>query len=369
MSRPARERPRPLERLRAGRDLDAATSFPSFAASARSRSSSATAPCPPCPGWPRAASIASRPPGSRNASTARRRRLFPRRHDPPSAEPGSRRIRAMACTARAISAAAVADAGAELILHGHSHKSTIYAIPGKDRMATCPSSASPPRAPPRPTRRTRSGALQPVPASSASAKPGNAPCASSASSASTAISCCDLSREDLLRSRPPIRSRFPHRAAPAFDERHRNLPLYARRLGFTETLTFQPASIRCAATHPAFQRLLDLTASCSASATSSSAPRSSSTPPPRADRPGAAPSASISTRTGWASSTPAMSSSASAASRSTRCSTGARRRRPALPDRVLLPIGGGKDSLVSVALLEAAGVEFTPSPSTPRARS
>ncbi len=33
---------------------------------------------------------------------------------------------------------------------------------------------------------------------------------------------------------------------------------------------------------------------------------------------------------------------------------------PALRDRALLPIGGGKDSLVSVQLLEAAGVEFTP---------
>jgi hypothetical protein len=33
---------------------------------------------------------------------------------------------------------------------------------------------------------------------------------------------------------------------------------------------------------------------------------------------------------------------------------------PALPDRALLPIGGGKDSLVSVALLEDAGVDFTP---------
>ena len=33
---------------------------------------------------------------------------------------------------------------------------------------------------------------------------------------------------------------------------------------------------------------------------------------------------------------------------------------PALEDRALLPIGGGKDSLVSVELLEAAGVEFTP---------
>jgi len=32
----------------------------------------------------------------------------------------------------------------------------------------------------------------------------------------------------------------------------------------------------------------------------------------------------------------------------------------ALPDRALLPIGGGKDSLVSVELLEAAGVAFTP---------
>jgi len=31
-----------------------------------------------------------------------------------------------------------------------------------------------------------------------------------------------------------------------------------------------------------------------------------------------------------------------------------------LPDRALLPIGGGKDSLVSVELLEAAGVDFTP---------
>lgn len=33
---------------------------------------------------------------------------------------------------------------------------------------------------------------------------------------------------------------------------------------------------------------------------------------------------------------------------------------PALPDRTLLPIGGGKDSLVSVDLLAHAGVEFTP---------
>ncbi|MDB5561520.1 MAG: hypothetical protein JWN11_938 [Hyphomicrobiales bacterium] len=35
-------------------------------------------------------------------------------------------------------------------------------------------------------------------------------------------------------------------------------------------------------------------------------------------------------------------------------------RAPDLPDRTLLPIGGGKDSLVSVQLLEAAGVSFTP---------
>jgi hypothetical protein len=34
--------------------------------------------------------------------------------------------------------------------------------------------------------------------------------------------------------------------------------------------------------------------------------------------------------------------------------------RPALPDCTLLPIGGGKDSLVSVQLLEAAGLDFTP---------
>jgi hypothetical protein len=32
----------------------------------------------------------------------------------------------------------------------------------------------------------------------------------------------------------------------------------------------------------------------------------------------------------------------------------------ALPDRALLPIGGGKDSLVSAELLEAAGVDYTP---------
>ncbi len=34
--------------------------------------------------------------------------------------------------------------------------------------------------------------------------------------------------------------------------------------------------------------------------------------------------------------------------------------RPDLPDRTLLPIGGGKDSLVSVQLLENAGRDFTP---------
>ncbi|MDB5538934.1 MAG: hypothetical protein JWQ89_661 [Devosia sp.] len=33
---------------------------------------------------------------------------------------------------------------------------------------------------------------------------------------------------------------------------------------------------------------------------------------------------------------------------------------PVLTDRALLPIGGGKDSLVSLQLLEAAGVDFTP---------
>lgn len=33
---------------------------------------------------------------------------------------------------------------------------------------------------------------------------------------------------------------------------------------------------------------------------------------------------------------------------------------PSLRDRALLPIGGGKDSLVSVQLLDAAGVDFTP---------
>jgi hypothetical protein len=33
---------------------------------------------------------------------------------------------------------------------------------------------------------------------------------------------------------------------------------------------------------------------------------------------------------------------------------------PLLKDRVLLPIGGGKDSLVSVQLLEAAGIDYTP---------
>jgi hypothetical protein len=39
---------------------------------------------------------------------------------------------------------------------------------------------------------------------------------------------------------------------------------------------------------------------------------------------------------------------------------------PLLPQRALLPIGGGKDSLVSVALLEAAGVDFTPFAVNPR---
>ncbi|KKB85881.1 hypothetical protein VW29_05155 [Devosia limi DSM 17137] len=38
----------------------------------------------------------------------------------------------------------------------------------------------------------------------------------------------------------------------------------------------------------------------------------------------------------------------------------------ALPDRALLPIGGGKDSLVSVELLQAAGVAFTPFAVNPR---
>ena len=39
---------------------------------------------------------------------------------------------------------------------------------------------------------------------------------------------------------------------------------------------------------------------------------------------------------------------------------------PELPHRTLLPIGGGKDSLVSVALLEEAGADFTPFAVNPR---
>jgi hypothetical protein len=39
---------------------------------------------------------------------------------------------------------------------------------------------------------------------------------------------------------------------------------------------------------------------------------------------------------------------------------------PELPQRALLPIGGGKDSLVSVALLEQAGADFTPFAVNPR---
>jgi hypothetical protein len=44
----------------------------------------------------------------------------------------------------------------------------------------------------------------------------------------------------------------------------------------------------------------------------------------------------------------------------TRADTGPAPAAIPLPDRALLPIGGGKDSLVSVELLEAAGIEFTP---------
>jgi hypothetical protein len=39
---------------------------------------------------------------------------------------------------------------------------------------------------------------------------------------------------------------------------------------------------------------------------------------------------------------------------------------PLLHDRALLPIGGGKDSLVSVELLDAAGIDFTPFAVNPR---
>jgi hypothetical protein len=39
---------------------------------------------------------------------------------------------------------------------------------------------------------------------------------------------------------------------------------------------------------------------------------------------------------------------------------------PLLPHRALLPVGGGKDSLVSVALLEEAGADFTPFAVNPR---
>lgn len=39
---------------------------------------------------------------------------------------------------------------------------------------------------------------------------------------------------------------------------------------------------------------------------------------------------------------------------------------PRLADRALLPIGGGKDSLVSVELLEAAGIDYTPFAVNPR---
>ncbi len=51
-------------------------------------------------------------------------------HHPPNLEAA---IRASASTAPSCFRKAVAENGAELILHGHTHKSSIFAIPGLDR--------------------------------------------------------------------------------------------------------------------------------------------------------------------------------------------------------------------------------------------
>ena len=82
---------------------------------------------------------------------------------------------------------AVAEAGAELVLHGHTHKSSIYAIPGRTPTSRWSVSLPPERRRAIPAAMIRRATT--CFGSSAWAAPGSARCASSASSGLTAISC------------------------------------------------------------------------------------------------------------------------------------------------------------------------------------
>ena len=138
-------------------------------------------------------------------------------------------------------------------------------------------------------------------------------------------------------------------------------PYALGELHFTETLTVprRGGDMRMLLASDAFGQLLDLPPSCSGSAISSSRRHCVSRPMPHDAR--SAPSRRCVLEWAAANFTPATSSTASARSRSRHLSTRRKGRpSPLLKDRALLPIGGGKDSLVSVELLEAAGLDYSP---------
>ena len=164
-------------------------SSPLSAASAMWRSFPAPAPCPAAPRFAlgRFEQDAGRPAGA-HPQDAGRRRLFPRRHDPSPAQPRGPSSAARPLRRQAASARPSPHSGAELVLHGHTHKSSIFAIPGLDRRRPGHRCCCRGR---RPVRRT---AARIPPAtissrSSVSAPPGAAPCANLAFSASAPILC------------------------------------------------------------------------------------------------------------------------------------------------------------------------------------
>jgi hypothetical protein len=154
--------------------------------------------------------------------------------------------------------------------------------------------------------------------------------------------------------------------APAFDNGIATFRYTLEGLGFTETLTFQPGFDPSAARQPSFLRLLDLTALVlgtsyfklraplviDATALALTESESAFGIDVYENGLGEFYARNQLHRFGRLTLNAGAHGDAPPA--------------PALPHRILLPIGGGKDSLVSVALLEAAGAEFTPFAVNPR---
>ncbi len=98
----------------------------------------APVPCPTAPTLASDASSSRRPQLYRpHPEDARRRRLLPCGDDPPPATTWRPDTRARGLYGAKLFRKAIAENGAELILRGHTHKSSIFAIPGSHR-ATYP---------------------------------------------------------------------------------------------------------------------------------------------------------------------------------------------------------------------------------------